>query len=327
MRSCNWARRRRRAQPARHQIELYEGLTARSVNGWPSVDFHLMSAVGLAGGLTPAGFYYKTFMWPKRLWMAYEHFIRKAAGLGTAPAQADPDIYDTFNQHCDVLIVGAGPAGLAAAEASAKTGARVILADEQNELGGSLLADGQTIDGEPAPVWAEGAVARLRALDNVELLPRSTVFGYYDHNFLGIVQRRTDHRRLTAQSGAPRQRLHRVRARQVILATGAIERPLVFGNNDVPGVMLAGAVRTYLNRYGVAAGAVWSCLPAMIRPIARPSTGISPGSMWPPWWIPDSIRAGNCHRPHGRSASRSLTVMGCLRSTAKNVSRGLKSPR
>ncbi len=236
------------------QIELYEGLAARSVNGWPSVDFHLMSAVGLAGGLTPAGFYYKTFMWPKRLWMAYEHFIRKAAGLGTAPAQADPDIYDTFNQHCDVLIVGAGPAGLAAAEASAKTGARVILADEQNELGGSLLADGQTIDDEPAPVWAEGAVARLRALDNVELLPRSTVFGYYDHNFLGIVQRRTDHRRLTAQSGAPRQRLHRVRARQVILATGAIERPLVFGNNDVPGVMLAGAVRTYLNRYGVAAG-------------------------------------------------------------------------
>ena len=235
------------------QIELYEGLVASSVSGWPSVDFHLMSAVGLAAGLTPAGFYYKTFMWPKRLWMTYEHFIRKAAGLGQAPAAADPDSYDAFNQHCDVLVVGAGPAGLAAAAASAKTGARVIIADEQNEFGGSLLADGQTIDGEPAPAWAERAVAGLKALNNVELLPRSTVFGYYDHNFLGIVERRSDHRRLTANNGA-RQRLHRVRAKQVILATGAIERPLVFGNNDVPGVMLAGAVRTYLNRYGVAAG-------------------------------------------------------------------------
>ena len=235
------------------QIELYEGLVAHSVSGWPSLDFHLMSAVGLAAGLTPAGFYYKTFMWPKRLWMTYEHFIRKAAGLGQAPAAADPDSYDAFNQHCDVLVVGAGPAGLAAALASAKTGARVIVADEQNEFGGSLLADGQTIDGEPAPAWAERAVAGLKARNNVELLPRSTVFGYYDHNFLGIVERRSDHQGLTANNGA-RQRLHRVRAKQVILATGAIERPLVFGNNDVPGVMLAGAVRTYLNRYGVAAG-------------------------------------------------------------------------
>ena len=235
------------------QIELYEGLTAHSVSGWPSVDVHLMSAVGLAAGLTPAGFYYKTFMWPKRLWMTYEHFIRKAAGLGQAPAEADPDRYDAFHQHCDVLVVGAGPAGLAAAAASAQTGARVIIADEQNEFGGSLLASGQTIDGEPAPAWAERAVAGLRALNNVELLPRSTVFGYYDHNFLGIVERRGDHLGLTAPDGA-RQRLHRVRAKQVILATGAIERPLVFGNNDVPGVMLASAVRTYLNRYGVAAG-------------------------------------------------------------------------
>ena len=197
----------------------------------------------------------------------------------------------------------------------------MILADEQNELGGSLLADGQTIDGEPAPVWAEAAVARLRALDNVELLPRSTVFGYYDHNFLGIVQRRTDHRRLTAQSAA-RQRLHRVRAKQVILATGAIERPLVFGNNDVPGVMLAGAVRTYLNRYGVAAGrslVLFTSHDQAYRTaidwhLARQHVAAVVDSRLNP--------GGNWCRPRGRSASRSLTVMGCLSQRQKTCRGG-----
>ncbi|MGL6159113.1 sarcosine oxidase subunit alpha [Microbulbifer sp.] len=235
------------------QVELYEGLEACSVGGWPSVDFDVMGVMGALGRLMPPGFYYKTFMRPKKLWMTYEHYIRKAAGLGRAPAEADPDIYDKLNQHCDVLVVGAGPAGLMAAREAARTGARVIIADEQNEFGGSLLASTETLDDQAAADWIAGAVAELRSLDNVQLLPRSTVFGYYDHNFLAILERRTDHLGLSSAAGA-RQRLHRVRAGEVVLATGAIERPLVFANNDVPGVMLASSVSAYVNRYGVAPG-------------------------------------------------------------------------
>mgnify|MGYP000017328050 CR=1 FL=1 len=235
------------------QVELYDGLEASSVSGWPSVDFDLMGALGALGRLMPPGFYYKTFMRPKKLWMTYEHYIRKAAGLGKAPVESDPDSYDKLNQHCDVLVVGAGPAGLAAAREAARTGARVIIADEQNEFGGSLLASKLSIGGQPAAEWIAEVVAELRNLDNVQLLPRSTVFGYYDHNFLTILERRTDHQSLVASAGS-RQRLHRVRAAQVVLATGAIERPLVFGKNDVPGVMLASSVATYVNRYGVAPG-------------------------------------------------------------------------
>jgi sarcosine oxidase subunit alpha len=235
------------------QIELYEGLEASSVSGWPSVDFDLMGVIGALGRLMPPGFYYKTFMRPQQLWMTYEHFIRKAAGLGKAPTQADVDTYDKFNQHCDVLVVGAGPAGLVAAREAAQNGARVIIADEQNEFGGSLLSSRLSIGEQSATEWIAELAQELLAFDNVELLPRSTVFGYYDHNFLAIVERLTDHRGIASSNGA-RQRLHRVRAKQVVLATGAIERPLVFANNDVPGVMLASSVATYVNRYGVAPG-------------------------------------------------------------------------
>ncbi len=243
------------------QVELYEGLEAFTVGGWPSVEFDLMGMLGALGKLMPPGFYYKTFMRPKKLWMTYEHFIRKAAGLGRAPIEADPDTYDKLNQHCDVLVVGAGPAGLVAAREAARHGARVILADEQSEFGGSLLASTLSIGGQSATQWIAQIVAELRACDNVELLPRSTVFGYYDHNFLTLLERRTDHQGISAAATpqaatakATRQRLHRVRAGQVVLATGAIERPLVFGNNDVPGVMLAASVSTYINRYAVAPG-------------------------------------------------------------------------
>lgn len=235
------------------RVELYEGLEAQSVGVWPSVDFDLKRVLGVFGRLMPAGFYYKTFMRPKTLWLTYEHWIRKMAGMGTAPTEADPDTYNKLNQHCDVLVVGAGPAGLAAALEAARTGARVIIADEQNELGGSLLADRQTIDGQQAAQWVARVVAQLQTFEHVQLLPRSTVFGYYDHNFLAILERRTDHLGITSKTGA-RQRLHRVRAKQVVLATGAIERPLVFANNDVPGVMLASSVSNYVNRYAVAPG-------------------------------------------------------------------------
>ena len=237
------------------QQALYSGLVANSTNGWPSVNTDLMGILGkVGGGMMPPGFYYKTFMYPQNLWMTYEKYIRKAAGLGRAPTELDPDIYDQLNQHCDVLIVGAGPAGLAAALAAGRSGARVILADEQEEFGGSLLDTRETLDGKPAADWVAQAVAELASLPEVTLLPRATVNGYHDHNFLTIHQRLTDHLGEVAPMGQARQRMHRVRAKRVVLASGAHERPLVYANNDVPGNMLAGAVSTYVRRYGVAPG-------------------------------------------------------------------------
>ena len=237
------------------QQALYSGLVANSTNGWPSVNTDLMGILGkVGGGMMPPGFYYKTFMYPQNLWMTYEKYIRKAAGLGRSPTEVDPDIYDQLNQHCDVLIVGAGPAGLAAALAAGRSGARVILADEQEEFGGSLLDTRETLDGKPAADWVAQAIAELQAMPEVTLLSRATVNGYHDHNFLTIHQRLTDHLGETAPMGQARQRMHRVRAKRVVLASGAHERPLVYANNDVPGNMLAGAVSTYVRRYGVAPG-------------------------------------------------------------------------
>jgi len=225
-------------------VELFEGLEATSQNRWPSLAFDLMSVNQLAGPLFSAGFYYKTFMGPTRkAWKFYEHFIRKAAGLGAGTTLPDPDRYEEMNAFCDVLVVGAGPAGLMAAQAAATSGARVILADEQCELGGNLR--GKTI--------AREALAKLAALDNVTLLKRTTVYGYYDDNTLGAVERVANH--LPApREGQPRERHWTIRARQVVLAAGAIERPIVFGDNDKPGVMLADAGRIYVERHGVAPG-------------------------------------------------------------------------
>lgn len=237
------------------QQALYANLTATSTNGWPSVNTDLMGILGkVGGGMMPPGFYYKTFMYPQNLWLTYEKYIRKAAGLGRSPKENDPDIYDYMNQHCDVLVVGAGPAGLAAALAAGRSGARVILADEQEEFGGSLLSTREMLDDKPAADWAAKAIAELQKMPEVTLLPRATVNGYHDHNFLTIHQRLTDHLGEVAPMGQPRQRMHRVRAGRVVLATGAHERPLVYANNDVPGNMLADAVSTYVRRYGVAPG-------------------------------------------------------------------------
>jgi sarcosine oxidase subunit alpha len=235
------------------QVELYEGLAAYSQNNWPGLAFDLGAAANLCSRLLPAGFYYKTFKRPKALWEWYERQIRRAAGMGRAPDAPDPDRYDKRHAHCDVLIVGGGPAGLSAALAAGQSGARVIIADEQNEFGGSLLGESAKLGGTSAAAWAEDAVAELASMPEVRLLPRATAFGYYDHNHLGIVERVADH--LPAHPPhMPRQRLWTVRAKQVVLATGSHERPLVFAGNDRPGILLAGAVRTYLNRYGVRAG-------------------------------------------------------------------------
>lgn len=237
------------------QQALYSGLVATSTNGWPSVNTDMMGILGKVGGkMMPPGFYYKTFMYPQNLWLTYEKYIRKAAGLGRAPTEVDPDSYDYLNQHCDVLVVGAGPAGLAAALAAGRSGARVILADEQEEFGGSLLDTRELLDGKPAAEWAAEALAELQGMPEVTLLLRATVNGYHDHNFLTIHQRMTDHIGEVAPMGMVRQRMHRVRAKRVVLATGAHERPLVYANNDAPGNMLAGAVSTYVRRYAVLPG-------------------------------------------------------------------------
>ncbi len=233
-------------------IELFDGLSAESVNCWPNVDYDVGSITQWFSPIMPAGFYYKTFMWPARYWMAYERVIRRAAGLGKAPTQPDPDIYDKMHTHCDVLVVGGGPAGLAAALAAGRAGARVILVDQQPELGGQLLAERAVVNDEPALDWTNSAARELAGMDDVRMLSRTTAFGYYEHNYVALLERRQTGPSNTANGS--RERLWKVRAKQVVLATGAIERPLVFADNDRPGVMLAGAVRQYVNRYGVTPG-------------------------------------------------------------------------
>ncbi len=236
-------------------VEARDGLKTRSQNHWPSLEHDIGAVNDLLSPVFVAGFYYKTFMWPRKFWdKVYEPFIRAAAGLGKAPTEADPDRYANRHAHCDVLVVGAGPAGLAAALAAARTGKRVILADEQAEPGGALLHETRAeIDGRPASDWLAATLADLDARENVILLSRTTVFGYYNHNHVAMAERVTDH--LPNASGtAPRERLWQVRAAEVVLAGGSHERPLVFADNDRPGILLAESVRVFVNRYGVAPG-------------------------------------------------------------------------
>jgi sarcosine oxidase subunit alpha len=234
--------------------ELFDGLSATSQNRWPSLEFDVMSINSLLSPVFVAGFYYKTFMWPSALWeKLYEPMIRRAAGLGRASDDADPDTYDKATAFADVLVIGAGSAGLMAALSAARTGARVILVDENAALGGRAIDDAAEIDGKPAADWVRSVETELLQAKNVRILRRTTAFGAYDGGTYGAVERVSDHLPKAAE-GAPRQRLWRLVAKQTVLASGATERPIVFGGNDRPGVMLAGAVRTYLNRFGVAPG-------------------------------------------------------------------------
>ncbi|MGH6864967.1 MAG: sarcosine oxidase subunit alpha family protein [Methyloceanibacter sp.] len=235
-------------------VELYDGLKAASQNRWPSLRYDLLAVNQLFAPIFGAGFYYKTFMWPPSFWeRVYEPMIRRAAGLGSAAEAADPDHYEKANAFCDVLVVGGGAAGLAAALAASSSGARVILCEEDFRLGGRLLAERYEICGKPALDWVKAAEAELQSFSDFRIMRRTSVLGVYDGGTYATLERVNDHLPVPP-THEPRQRMWRIVAKRAIVCAGAIERPIVFGNNDRPGVMLAGAVRSYVNRFGAAPG-------------------------------------------------------------------------
>ena len=236
--------------------ELAAGMHAISQNHWPSLERDIGAINAAVASVAPvfsAGFYYKTFMYPRAAWKhVYEPFIRQAAGLGRAPTEPDPDVYEHLHAFADVLVAGGGLAGLMAARSAAASGAKVLLAEQTAHLGGRALAETDIeIDGRPAADWAAEQVAALEAMENVVIRRRCMAAGLYDHGWSLLYERVAED---GATDGAPRHRLWKVRARQIVVATGAIERPLTFAMNDVPGVMLAGAVRDYIRLWGVCPG-------------------------------------------------------------------------
>ena len=236
------------------EIELVDGIEAKSQNCWPSVKFDVGAINNFLNKFFPAGFYYKTFMWPKSFWYkVYEPFIRKAAGLGIASTKKDKERYEHKYEYCDLLVTGSGPAGLSSAYSAAKSGAKVILAEDKPRYGGSLLTDDVTIDNLSGKAWADKIITELKEMPNVIVKKRSQVFGYYDHNMMVMFERTGDHLKKKSKF-TPRQKLWYIRAKEVLLSTGSIERPIVFGNNDTPGVFLSAAAKEYIKVYGVLVG-------------------------------------------------------------------------
>ncbi|MEL6316144.1 MAG: 2Fe-2S iron-sulfur cluster-binding protein, partial [Pseudomonadota bacterium] len=236
-------------------VELHPGLTARTQNHFPTLEYDLGSMNALMSRMFPAGFYYKTFIRPRRAWKhVFEPIIRQAAGLGKAPTQPDDATYEQLYYRCDVLVAGGGPAGLMAAKAAAQAGARVLLVEQSSWLGGRALVDDAEVDGRPIAEWVRDEIAALRAMPNVTIRTRTQASALTEHNYVLCAERVADHDPAQVAAGAPRQRLWRVRAGRVVVAAGAIERPLAFACNDVPGVMLASAVRDYVTLYGVKPG-------------------------------------------------------------------------
>ncbi len=235
---------------------LFEGLVSESQNRWPNLQNDVSAVtnwVSKFAPVTPAGFYYKTFIWPRQAWKhVYEPAIRQAAGLGKAPVAPDPDRYEHFHAHVDTLVIGGGIAGLHAAREAAEGGREVLLVEQAAHWGGRALVDGDLIDGRPGADWVAEQVGALEAMPNLRMRPRAMAAALHDHGYVLVHERVADHR--PGVAGAPRHRLWRIRAGRVVLATGALERPLVFANNDLPGVMLASAVRDYIRLWGVLPG-------------------------------------------------------------------------
>ncbi|MDA9852987.1 sarcosine oxidase subunit alpha family protein [Candidatus Pelagibacter sp.] len=239
------------------ELEIYHGLEATSQNCWPSVDFDIGGINNFLSPLLPAGFYYKTFMWPANFWERYEYVIRHSAGLGKSPTEPDPDIYDHKYIHCDVLVIGAGISGIMAAKTAAKNNLKTLLLDEKNEIGGSTIfqnSEHVKINDQNSSAWLENEINELKNFENLEIKTRTSVAAYHGYNYLLARENLTDHLPKNEKNKKVRQRLLKIRAKKVIVATGSLERPLVFNNNDRPGIMLSSAVKKYADYYGVATG-------------------------------------------------------------------------
>ncbi len=239
------------------EVEIYEGLEASSQNCWPSVNFDIGGINNLLSPLLPAGFYYKTFMWPASFWEKYEYFIRKSAGLGKSPTKADPDIYEHEYIHCDVLIVGAGISGIMAAKTAAKNGLKTLLVDEKPNLGGSTVYQNSEhfkINNQNSGSWLEKEINEIKKIDNLDIRIRTSVAAFHGYNFLLARENLTDHLPIEQRKNKTRQKLLKIRAKKVITATGSLERPLIFDNNDRPGILLSSAIKRYADLFGVACG-------------------------------------------------------------------------
>ena len=239
------------------EVEIHEGLEATSQNCWPSVNFDIGGINNLLSPFLPAGFYYKTFMWPASFWEKYEFFIRHSAGLGKSPTKPDTDIYDHKYVHCDVLVIGAGISGIMAAKTAAKNNFKTILLDEKPEIGGTTIyqnSDNFKIDNKVSSDWLNEEISKLKKLENLEIKTRTSVAAYHGYNYLLARESLTDHLNKTEKQNKIRQRLLKIRAKKVIVATGSLERPLIFDNNDRPGIMLSSAIKKYADYYGVICG-------------------------------------------------------------------------
>jgi len=237
------------------QIQIYDGLKVESQNRWPSLKYDFGSIISFFSKSLPAGFYYKTFMWPSSMWKTYEYFIRRIAGLGqAAEIHDDPDKYEHIHSHVDILIVGGGATGIVSGILTANSGLKMIIADENSYLGGSLLTESDIkINSSTSSEWAVKTEKSLEKMENVTILKNSNVFGYHDHNYITIAEKCLNYS-FQNSSTKPKQRLWKVRAKKVILAQGLFERPLTISGNDLPGVMLSASVRGYINKYGVLPG-------------------------------------------------------------------------
>ena len=239
------------------EVEIYEGLEASSQNCWPSVNFDIGGINNFLSPLLPAGFYYKTFMWPASFWEKYEYFIRKSAGLGKSPTESDPDIYEHKYIHCDVLVIGAGISGIMAAKIAAKNGLKTLLVDEKPNLGGSTIYQSSNyfkINNQTSGSWLEKEINEIKKLENLEIKTRTSVAAYHGYNFLLARENLTDHLPIEQRKEKTRHKLLKIRAKKVITATGSLERPMIFDNNDRPGILLSSAIKRYIDFFGVACG-------------------------------------------------------------------------